>query len=101
MEKLTPEQVRHVALLARLELSPEELEHYASDLNSILGYVEKLGELDTSSVPPTSHAFHLENVFRDDTVHPCLTNEEALANAPESEAGCFKVPAVLQDSGGA
>ncbi len=101
MEKLTAEQVRHVALLARLELTPEELEHFALDLNSILGYVDKLSELDTEGVPPTSHSFHLENVFREDITRPGLSNEDALANAPESEGGCFKVPAVIQESGGA
>lgn len=101
MEKLTLDTVRHVALLSRLELTDEELEHFASDLNSILGYVDKLNELDTAGVPPTSHSFHLENVFREDVPHTSLSNEAALANAPESEEGCFKVPAVLQDSGGA
>ncbi len=99
--RVSPEMVRSVANLARLELTEDELGHFEQDLNSILGYVAKLDELDTAGVPPTSHSLPLSNVFRDDEVRPSLSNEEALANAPEHEDGCFKVPAVLQDGGGA
>ena len=101
MAHITPELVRHVALLSRLELTDSEVQGFVKDLDSILGYVEKLSELDVSDVPPTSHSFRLSNVFREDDIRPSLTNEEALANAPESEDGCFKVPAVLQEGGGA
>lgn len=101
MHEITPDVVKHVALLSRLELAEGEAETYAADLDRILHYVEKLGELDTTNVPPTSHSFKLQNVFREDAVRPSLTNEEALANAPDSEDECFKVPAVLQDGGGA
>lgn len=101
MHEITPEVVRHVALLSRLELAPGEDETYAKDLDKILHYVEQLAELDTTNVPPTSHSFKLQNVFREDAVRPCLSNDEALANAPDAEDHCFKVPAVLQDSGGA
>lgn len=99
--RISEETVRHVALLARLKLSDEEVAHFQHDLNNILGFVAKLDELDTEGVPPTSHSFHLENVFREDLVRPSLSNEDATENAPESEDGCFKVPAVLQDTGGA
>lgn len=101
MQEITPETVRHVALLSRLELSAEEAEKYARDLGNILHYVEKLRELDTTEVPPTSHSLALRNVFREDLVRPSLSNEEAIANAPDAEEGCFKVPAVLQEGGGA
>lgn len=101
MEKVTPDTVRHVALLSRLNLSEDEIGKFAGDLDAILGYVDKLKELDTTNVPPTSHSFRMENVFREDVVRPSLVNEVALANSPDSEAGCFKVPAVIQDGGGA
>ncbi len=101
MQEITPEVVRHVALLSRLELAEGEAESYAADLDKILHFVETLSELDTTDVPPTSHSFKMQNVFREDEVRPSLTNEQALANAPDSEEECFKVPAVLQDSGGA
>ncbi len=101
MHEITPEVVRHVALLSRLELAEGEAETYAADLDKILHFVEALSELDTTDVPPTSHSFKMQNVFREDEVRPSLTNEQALANAPDSEDECFKVPAVLQDSGGA
>ena len=101
MSQITPDVVQHVALLGRLELTDDEVEHFSKDLNNILEYANTLNELDTSDVPPTSHSFHLENVFREDVVRPSLTIDEALANAPSAEDGCFKVPAILQDSGGA
>jgi aspartyl-tRNA(Asn)/glutamyl-tRNA(Gln) amidotransferase subunit C len=101
VQEITPEVVRHVALLSRLELSDEEASRYAQELGKILHYVEKLGELDTTGVPPTSHSLALQNVFREDIPHTSLINDDALANAPESEDGCFRVPAVIQDGGGA
>jgi aspartyl-tRNA(Asn)/glutamyl-tRNA(Gln) amidotransferase subunit C len=96
-EKITAETVRHVALLSRLSLSEEEIAHFQKDLNNILDHVNTLDELDARDVPPTSHSLKLQNVFRDDVVHKSLSNEEALANAPDTEAGCFKVPAVIQE----
>lgn len=101
MHEITPEVVRHVALLSRLELAEGEAEKYAADLDKILHYVESLAELDTTDVNPTSHSFKMQNVFREDEVRPGLSNDDALANAPEAEDHCFKVPAVLQDGGGA
>ncbi len=97
MSRIDRETVRHVALLARLELSDEEIDRFAHELGDILDYVAKLDELDTSEVPPTSHSLPLANVMRDDVVRPSLSQEEALANAPEAEDGCFKVPQVIQE----
>ncbi len=96
-EIITEETVRHIALLARLECDDEEIHKFSGDLNSILGYVEKLKELDTDSVEPTSHALRQKNVFRQDVVRPSLSNEDALANAPETEADHFKVPPIIQE----
>jgi aspartyl-tRNA(Asn)/glutamyl-tRNA(Gln) amidotransferase subunit C len=90
-------EVRHIALLSRLECSDEEIRKFAGDLNSILGHVEKLKDLDTGAIEPTAHALRLTNVFREDAVRPSLSNEQALANAPESEEGHFKVPPIIQE----
>lgn len=98
MSEITEQTVRHVALLSRLELTDEEVAHFTKDLRRIVDYVEKLGELDLTGIEPTSHSLKLENVFRDDVVRPSLTAAEAMANAPDSEADCFKVSAVLQDT---
>lgn len=97
MSRIDLETVRHVALLARLELTEEELARFAHELGDILEYVAKLDELDTSEVPPTSHSLKLVNVMREDIVQSSLPQSEALANAPEQEAGCFKVPQVIQE----
>jgi aspartyl-tRNA(Asn)/glutamyl-tRNA(Gln) amidotransferase subunit C len=96
-EQLTEQQVRHVALLARLECSDEEIHQFAGELNSILEYADKIQEVDTDGVEPTSHAVRLSNVFREDVVRPSLSNDQALANAPDSEAGHFKVPPIIQE----
>ena len=101
MGQISDDQVRHVALLSRLELTEDDVQRFAHDLSSILAYVAKLDELDTSQIPPTSHSLRLENAFREDLVGTSLTCEQALANAPESEDGLFKVPPVIQDGGGA
>ncbi len=92
------DDVRHIALLARLEFGEDEIGRFTDDLNEILQYAEKLQALDTDGVEPTSHAVRLTNVFREDAVRPSLTNEQALANAPDCEAGCFKVPPIIQES---
>ena len=97
-EIISEETVRHIALLSRLECNDEEIHRFAGDLNEILDYVEKLKELDTSDVEPTSHAVRRKNVFRDDVPRTSLTNEQALSNAPDTENGCFKVPQIIQES---
>jgi aspartyl-tRNA(Asn)/glutamyl-tRNA(Gln) amidotransferase subunit C len=86
------EQLRHVAHLARLELSDEELERLGPQLNDIIAAVSKVSELDLSDVPATSHPLDVVNVWADDEPRPCLTVEEALANAPERDGNYFKVP---------
>jgi aspartyl-tRNA(Asn)/glutamyl-tRNA(Gln) amidotransferase subunit C len=93
--KITPDEVAHVAKLARLEIDPERVEKMADQLATILTYVEKLGEVDTQDVPPTSHAIALTNAFREDHVRDSLPREEALNNAPDQEAGGFVVPKVI------
>ncbi len=93
--KISKEQVEHVAMLARLELTEAEKETYTEQLNSILEYAAVLDKLDTKDVPPTAHPLPLHNVFRDDVVKPSISQEEALANAPDQEDGFFKVPKIV------
>ncbi|QHW33129.1 Asp-tRNA(Asn)/Glu-tRNA(Gln) amidotransferase subunit GatC [Paenibacillus rhizovicinus] len=93
---ITIKDVEHVANLARLELSEQEKEQFAGQLNAILKYAEKLNELQTDDVEPTSHVLPVYNVMRDDVIRESVTNETALRNAPEDEDGQFKVPAVLE-----
>ena len=93
--ELSAEQVRHVARLARLELSDEEVERFGAQLSSVLGHVETIRGLVTEGVEPTAHALELKNVLRDDEIGPCLTPEEALAAAPAVEDGRFLVPRIL------
>lgn len=93
---ITVKDVQHVAKLARLQLSPEEEATFTEQMNAILQYAEKLNELDTANVKPTTHVLQVSNVMREDVVKESLTQEEALLNAPEDEDGHFKVPAVLE-----
>jgi aspartyl-tRNA(Asn)/glutamyl-tRNA(Gln) amidotransferase subunit C len=93
--KITADQVRHVAGLARLEIDPAAVEKLAAELATILAYVEKLDEVDTQGVAPTSHAIALTNAFRDDVVHDHLPREQALKNAPCQDEGSFVVPKVI------
>ncbi|EJW15072.1 Asp-tRNA(Asn)/Glu-tRNA(Gln) amidotransferase subunit GatC [Paenibacillus alvei] len=88
--------VEHVAKLARLDLSNEEKERYTEQLNAILKYAEKLNELNTDDVTPTTHVLPIRNVMREDEARPSLPIEKVMANAPEEEEGQFKVPAVLE-----
>ena len=91
------EDVEHVAELARLELTPSEKEQLIAQLNSILTYFEKLDELDTIDVEPTSHVMPMSNVFRDDEVRPSLDRTEVLHNAPEKAHFFFKVPRIIEE----
>ncbi len=93
---LTCKDVSYVANLARLEFSEEETMAMAKELGVVLDYAETLGKLDTSNVKPTEHVLSMQNVFRSDQIKAGLSNQEALANAPESEAGCYKVPPVME-----
>jgi aspartyl-tRNA(Asn)/glutamyl-tRNA(Gln) amidotransferase subunit C len=94
---LTTAEVAHIAHLARLNLTEEELQLFARQLAGILDYAEQLRAVDTAGVPPTSHPLALTAPFREDDVRPCLPREDGLAAAPESDAaaGLFKVPRVL------
>ncbi|NPV92507.1 MAG: Asp-tRNA(Asn)/Glu-tRNA(Gln) amidotransferase subunit GatC [Firmicutes bacterium] len=89
------QQVEHVARLARLELSEQEIETYTEQLNSILEYVKVLDELDTSQVEPMAHVLPIHNIFREDEQKSSLDQEEVLANAPERVGGYFKVPRIM------
>lgn len=93
--KISKEQVKHIAMLSRLELSEKEIELYQEQLSRILDYVEKLNEIDTTSVEPTSHVIELKNVFREDEVKPSLSRDEALRNAPDSTDKFFRVPKII------
>jgi aspartyl-tRNA(Asn)/glutamyl-tRNA(Gln) amidotransferase subunit C len=93
---LSEKDVDHVARLARLEISPEERARYVKQLNAILGHAEDIAGLDVSQVPPTAHILPLHNVWREDEVHPGLTRDEALANAPDKAKGCFRVPKIIE-----
>ena len=95
--KITRQEVLHVAGLARLRLAPEEADRLTEDLGGILTYVEKLGELDLEGVEPTAHVHDIVNAFRADENRPSLSNEQALANAPLPEGGCFRVAKVIEE----
>lgn len=94
--KISKQEVEHVAKLARLDLKGPEQEQLAEELSGILTYVEKLNELDTSGVEPTSHVLDIRNVMREDAAVPGLSQEQALFNAPEKAAGHYKVPKIIE-----
>jgi aspartyl-tRNA(Asn)/glutamyl-tRNA(Gln) amidotransferase subunit C len=93
---LTPEEVRKVALLARLELDDEEVERQAKHINNLLAQFQKLQELDVTGIEPTSHSLPVYNVFREDAARPSLPREEVLQNAPEAREGYFIVPRIVE-----
>lgn len=97
-ELLGRDEVAYVAALARLDLSEQEIELFASQLSTVLGHVASLQRLDTAGVVPTSHPLELKNVLRDDVVVPCLPHDDALAGAPAEEDGRFKVPSILGEA---
>ena len=94
-DKIDEQQVRHVAHLARLKLTDEQVDRLSAELSAILDYVDQLNRLDTDDVEPTAHPLPIRNVFRDDEVEPSLDPETALANAPQREGTFFRVPKVL------
>lgn len=95
MPSITREEVAHLARLARLDLAPEELEHYCGQLDVILGAVARVSEVARPDVPPTSHPLPLTNVTRRDVVVPSLDRDEVLAQAPAAEEHRFRVPQIL------
>ena len=94
---LTPDEVRHIAGLARLGVSEEDVEHFRGQLSSILDYFEELQQLDTDDVPPTAYTLDLHNVLRSYDTAPCTDPDDVLANAPTQEDGYFRVRAVLEE----
>jgi aspartyl-tRNA(Asn)/glutamyl-tRNA(Gln) amidotransferase subunit C len=95
---LIREQVRHVAMLARLALEPGEEEFYAEQLSGILGHIDRLQELNTDDIPPTAQVVEVSSPLREDTPGPCLSQQDALANAPVAVNGFFRVPAIQEDA---
>ena len=93
---LTPEEVRHIARLARVGLSEDDLALFQDQLSQILDYFQRLQEVDTENVPPTAHTLAMHNVMRDDEPQPSFDKEEVLANAPQREEDLFRVRAVLE-----
>lgn len=92
---LSDDQVRHVARLARIDLSPEEIGSLGKELSDILAYAEQVGKVAADDVVPTSHPYPLANVHRPDAPRPSLPREAALANAPEEEDDRFRVPRIV------
>ena len=98
MAAISRDDVAHLARLARIEMSAEELDHMASELDVILGAVARVQEVAGQDVPPTSHPLPMTNIFRADVVKPSLTNEEALSGAPAIVEERFKVPQILGEA---
>lgn len=96
MAKITKKEVEHVARLARLTLSEDEKEILTNQLNSILTYMEKLNELNTKDVEPTSHVFPIQNVFKEDILKDSLPREKALSNAPDRTEEFYRVPKIIE-----
>ncbi|HEU5190164.1 MAG TPA: Asp-tRNA(Asn)/Glu-tRNA(Gln) amidotransferase subunit GatC [Methylomirabilota bacterium] len=95
--RISPEDVRHVARLARLALSDDELERMRAEMSAILDYMDKLRSLDTTGVEPTSHAVPLRNVMREDEPVPSSPLDDMLANAPDRDGDTFRVPRIIEE----
>ena len=96
MADISKEQVKHVAHLARLAVTEDEVEKMADELSAIIKYAEQLNELDTEGVEPTTHVLDMKNVMRKDEPKKWITQEEALKNAPDKQDGLFRVPSILE-----
>jgi aspartyl-tRNA(Asn)/glutamyl-tRNA(Gln) amidotransferase subunit C len=97
MSRISKEEVKHVANLARLAITEEETEKFTKQLDAIITFAEQLNELDTENVEPTYHVLDMKNVLREDNPQKGLDREEVLKNAPEQQEGQFKVPSILGD----
>ncbi len=97
-DRISPADVAHVAKLARLDLTDEELELFAEQLGAVLDHAADVAALDTAGVPPTAHPLPLVNVVREDVVRPSLDRDEVLAAAPDAEDGRFRVPRILGEA---
>jgi len=94
--KISQKDVEHVARLARLTLEPEDLKIMTGQMDAVLGYVDKLNELDTDGIEPMAHAVPMSNAFREDKIKPAIGIERALQNAPVAADGCFRVPKIIE-----
>jgi aspartyl-tRNA(Asn)/glutamyl-tRNA(Gln) amidotransferase subunit C len=92
MADITRDEVLHVAGLARLDLTDDEVARFQEQLSAILGAVSKVSELDLSDIPPTAHPLEIQNAWADDVPRPCLTLDEVFANAPDRDDDLFRVP---------
>jgi len=102
-QKISLEQVRHVARLSRLAITEQQAQKYAVQLESILEYIAKMGQVDMAGVEPMAHALPIHNVLREDLVEPSLSREQVLQNAPQTDGPFFKVPKIIggdEDSAG-
>ena len=95
---LSRDEVRHVAMLARLGLEPGDEEFYAEQLSGILEHIDRLQEVDTDAIPPTAQVVEIENPLREDVPRPGLTQKQALANAPAAVNGFFRVPSIQEEA---
>jgi aspartyl-tRNA(Asn)/glutamyl-tRNA(Gln) amidotransferase subunit C len=95
---LSRDQVRHVAMLARIGLEPGDEDFYAEQLSGILEHIDRLQQVDTDDIPPTAQVVEIVNQLREDVPRPCLTQAEALANAPAVQDGFFRVPSIQEES---
>jgi aspartyl-tRNA(Asn)/glutamyl-tRNA(Gln) amidotransferase subunit C len=97
MAAISREEVAHLARLSRLAVTEQELDQFAGQLDVILQSVARIGDVAADDIPPTSHSVPLTNIYRDDVVTPCLTQQEALSGAPDSAEGRFRVPRILDE----
>lgn len=95
-DRITRADVEHVAMLARLALTDDEIEQFTEQLGAILDHAAQVSALDTADVPPTAHPLPLVSVLRPDEVHPCLDRDEVLSQAPAAEDAQFRVPRILE-----
>lgn len=95
---LSKDEVRHVAMLARIGLEPGDEEFYAEQLSGILGHIDRLQEVDTDAIPPTAQVVEVANRMREDEPRPWLGQSEALANAPAAVDGFFRVPSIQEEA---
>ncbi|MGM0902100.1 MAG: Asp-tRNA(Asn)/Glu-tRNA(Gln) amidotransferase subunit GatC [Bacillota bacterium] len=96
MSRISTDQVKHVAHLARLAITEEEANRLTQQLDKIITFAEQLNEVDTENVEPTSHVLDIKNVMREDVAKPGLPNEEVLKNAPDHQDGQIKVPPIME-----
>ena len=95
---LSRDQVRHVAMLARIGLEPGDEDFYAEQLSGILEHIDRLQQVDTDDIPPTAQVVEIVNQFREDEPRPGLTQADALSNAPAAQDGFFRVPSIQEES---